>query len=109
MQSFWEIIRNYYSKVGMRYNINPIIFLGIHIVATPLFIISVSWLIVWHHKKKKIFYPLITSGFIFNMANIYLIIFGKNIAWYIYFIVAFTTLISGYFSYIKIKKRLNKF
>lgn len=107
MQSIFELIKGYYSKIGTNYNVNPIIFIGIHIVATPLFIFSVSWLISRYYKKKDIFLQVIIIAFIFNAANIYLVIFGKHIPWYIYSILAFTTLASGYFSYIKIKKRIN--
>ncbi|GAC1387384.1 MAG: hypothetical protein NVSMB45_17130 [Ginsengibacter sp.] len=108
MQSIWELIKDYYSKIGMKYNVNPVIFVGIHVIATPLFILSVSWLISRYYKKKDIFFPAIITVFIFNAANIYLVIFGKNIPWYIYSILAFTTLASGYFSYLKIKKRIHQ-
>ncbi len=108
MQLIWTFIKDYYSKIGINYNVNPMIFVGIHIVATPLFIFAVSWLISRYHKKKDIFFPALVTVFIFNAANIYLVIFGKNIPWYIYLILASTTLASGYFSYLKIKKRIRK-
>lgn len=107
MQSIFEWIKNYYSKIGMNYHVNPIIFVGIHIVATPLFILSVSWLISRYYKKKDILFPTIVIAFIFNAANIYLVIFGTHIPWYIYSILASTTLVSGYFAYLKIKKRIS--
>lgn len=108
MRSVWTFIKDYYSKIGIYYHVNPIIFVGIHIVATPLFILSVSWLISRYRKKKDIIFPAIVTVFIFNVANIYLVIFGKNIPWYIYTILAVTTLASGYFSYIKIRKRMTE-
>lgn len=108
MQSIWAFIKDYYSKIGINYKVDPIIFVGIHIVATPLFILSVSWLIYRYHNKKDIVFPAIIAVFIFNAANIYLVIFGKHIPWYIFTILALTTLVSGYFSYVKIKKRIRK-
>ena len=107
MQSFWEGIKNYYTKIGMKYHVDPAIFVGLHILATPLFLISVSWLIAWYRKKKEIVYPVIVTVFIFNSANIYLVIFGRNIPWYIYTLLASTTFASGYFSYLKVRKKLN--
>ena len=107
MQSFWELIKNYYSEIGIKYNVNPVIFVGIHIVATPLFMFTVAWLIDWYHKKKEIIYPLIVSIFIFNAANIYLVLFGNHIPWIVYSILAFTTALTSYFSYLKIRKRIN--
>ncbi|MDZ4807486.1 MAG: hypothetical protein SGI96_04380 [Bacteroidota bacterium] len=107
MQKIWETIKDYYITLGENYHVNPIIFLGIHIIATPLFILSVAWLIKNYRQKKSIMWPVIVSIFIFNAANIYLVIFGKNIPWWIYAILAATTIISSYFSYKKVRKKIN--
>jgi hypothetical protein len=102
----WNAIKNYYETIANNYDVNPFIFIGIHVIATPLFILSVAWLVKNYKHKKNIILPIIISVFIFNAANIYLILFGKNIPWYIYFILAITTIISGFFSYLKIKRKL---
>ncbi len=104
----WEAIKNYYIAIGNNYHVNPVIFLGIHVVATPLFIIAVAWLVKNYKKKQNIILPSITSVFIFNAANIYLVLFGRNIPWYIYSILAVTTIITGYFSFRKIKRKLKQ-
>lgn len=106
MQNIWEAIKNYYITLGENYKVNPLIFLGIHVAATPLFIASVAWLIHWYKKKKDIILPIIVSFLIFNAANIYLVIFGKNLPWWIYGLLLATTLISGYFSYKKIRRKM---
>jgi hypothetical protein len=103
----WEAFKNYYISIGNKYHVDPVIFLGIHVVATPIFIFAVAWLVKRYKKKQSIILPAITSVFIFNAANIYLVLFGKNIPWYIYSILAITTIITGYFSFLKIKKKLN--
>lgn len=107
MQKIWHTIKDYYITLGENYQVNPIIFLGLHIIATPLFILSVAWLIKNYRQKKSIVWPVIVSIFIFNAANIYLVIFGKNIPWWIYAILAATTIISGYFSFKKVRKKIN--
>lgn len=104
----WEAIRNYYVTIGNKYHVNPVIFLGIHVVATPLFVLCVAWLIKKYKKKESIFLSVIIALLIFNAANIYLIFFGKNIPWWIYSIVSVTTIISGYFSYKRIRQRITK-
>ena len=106
MQQVWENIKNYYITLGKNYHVDPIIFLGIHIIATPLFVLSVAWLLRNYHRKKEIIFPSLVSVFIFNAANIYLVLFGKNIPWWIYAVLALTTIISSYFSYIKIRKKM---
>lgn len=106
MQSIWNEIKSYYITLGKNYHVNPIIFLGIHVIATPLFILCVAWLIKSYRQKRSVILPVTVSIFIFNAANIYLIFFGKNIPWWIYTFVGITTLISGYFSYKKIRKKI---
>ena len=102
----WEAFKDYYITIGNKYHVDPFIFLGIHLAATPLFLFALAWIVKKYKKKQSIILPAITSVIIFNAANIYLVLFGKNIPWYIYSILAITTIITGYFSYLKIKKKL---
>lgn len=108
MQKIWEAIKNYYTTLGNNYHVDPVIFLGIHVIATPLFVLSVAWLVKNARQKKSIILPTTVSIFIFNAANIYLIFFGQNIPWYIFAFVGVTTIISGYFSYKKIKEKIKR-
>ena len=104
----WQTIVDYYSSIGIKYHVDPIIFVGIHVVATPLFAAAV-WLILYNKKKKKsIILPGLIAIFIFNAASIYLIVFGKGIPFFIYAIVGISAVISGYFTYGKIKKWLDE-
>ena len=106
VMSLWNNIVEYYTVIGEKYHVNPIIFVGIHIIATPLFAAAASWIIYNRKNKKSILIPAVTAVFIFNAASIYLIIFGKAIPYYIYLIVAVSTLLSGFFAYRKIKKKM---
>ena len=108
MENIWKSIKNYYITLGRNYHVDPLIFFGIHVVATPLFMLTVAWLIKNCRQSKSIAWPLIFSLLIFNAANIYLVIFGKNIPLWVYFVLAITTIISGYFTYKKIHKKINE-
>ena len=55
--------------LGTNYHVDPLIFFGIHIVATPLFMLTVVWLIKNYRQKKSIALPLIFLLLIFNAAN----------------------------------------
>ncbi|MDZ4792886.1 MAG: hypothetical protein SGI83_01280 [Bacteroidota bacterium] len=107
MQNIWESIKKYYVTLGESYHVDPLIFVGIHVVATPLFIAAVAWLISNYRKNKSIFLPAIVAVLIFNAANIYLVIMGRNIPWWIYTILGVTTILSSYFSYKKVRKKIN--
>ncbi len=104
--NWWETIKNYYSTIGEKYNVDPLVFVGIHVVATPLFAGAVWWIIYNKKKKRSIVMPGLVAVFIFNAASIYLIIFGKGIPFYIYAIVGLSAVISGYFTFRKIKKKI---
>ncbi|MDQ6903125.1 MAG: hypothetical protein M3139_08950 [Bacteroidota bacterium] len=106
MQNIWEGIKNYYITLGKNYHVNPIIFLGIHVIATPLFIISTAWIIKNYRQKKPLVLPVITALLIFNAANLYLAFFGKQIPWWIYTLLIITTIASGFYSYTKIRKKI---
>jgi len=104
----WESVKNYYTTIGLKYHVDPVIFVGIHVVATPLFIAAVAWIVYNHKKNKFILLPSLVAAFVFNAANIYLIIFGKNIPYWIYLVIGSTTVISSYFSIQKIRKKMHR-
>ncbi len=104
--AWWENIKNYYITLGEKYEVDPLLFVGIHVVATPLFAAAVWWVIYNKRKKKSLILPGIIAAFIFNAANIYLVLWGRNIPWWIYAIVITTTMVSTYFTVRKIKKRI---
>jgi hypothetical protein len=105
--NYWESIKDYYITIGEKYEVDPLLFVGIHVVATPLFAAAVAWIIYNKRKRKPLLLPSLVSIFIFNAASIYLIIFGKGIPFYIYAIVISSAIISGYFTYKKVKKKLD--
>jgi hypothetical protein len=108
MYDVWEAIKNYYITLGEKYSVNPIIFFGIHVAATPPFLASVGWIIKNIRDRESIVVPIVIALLFFNAANIYLIIAGKNIPFWIYIIIGATTLFSGYLTYKKIKNKANE-
>ncbi len=106
MQNIWEAIKKYYTTLGESYHVDPLIFVGIHVIATPLFVIAVAWVIKNYRCKKPMVLPVFVAVLIFNAANIYLVIFGRNIPSWIYTILLVTTLLTGYFSYKKVRKKM---
>ena len=108
MENILENIKYYYSSLAVNYHVDPILFMCIHLIGTPLFIISIGWLIRNYKQKKSLFLPVLVSLFVYNVGNVYLIIYGKNIGWYIYVLIAATTIISGYFTYKKVRVNMSR-
>lgn len=108
MQNILETIKYYYSSLAANYQVNPLIFMCIHFIGTPLFIICIGWVIKNYKQKKSLILPLSLSLLVYNVGNVYLIIYGKNIGWYIYVLIAATTIISGYFTYKKVRVNMSR-
>ena len=106
--NWWHQIVDYYKTLGEKFNVDPGIFVGIHITATPLFAAAVSWIIYNGKKKRSLVVPVIVATLIFNSANIYLVVMGKNIPWWIYALLCLTTLFTGYFSFRNIREKIIK-
>lgn len=103
MLHIWDLITYHYSALAANYHVDPIIFMCIHLIGTPVFLLSISWVIRNYKQKKSMVLPVMVSFVVYNVGNVYLIIFGKNIGWYIYTIIAVTSIFSGYFTYKKIR------
>ncbi len=108
MNKVWQNIVQYYKTIGAQYQVDPVIFVGIHVAATPLFLLAVWWIVYNRRHHKSILAPAITAAFVFNAANLYLVFFGRDLPWWIYAIVIATTSVSSYFSIKKIKGKLAK-
>ena len=104
---WWNAIIQYYKAIGEKFHVNPVVFVGIHIVATPVFALAAWWIIYRKRKRQSLAIPVFAAVLVFNAANLYLIIFGQGIPFWIYAFVGFTTLLSGYFTAKKIRKKMD--
>jgi hypothetical protein len=102
----WEFIKEHYIHIAKTYGVDPAVFIGIHLVVTPIFILSVSWLIRNYRSGKNTLFPGLVTIVLYNIANVYLIACGKGIPWYIYAIIAASTLLTGYFSIVSIRNKM---
>ena len=79
MGRIWEFIKEHYVHIAGTYGVDPAIFIGIHVVVTPIFILSVSWLIRNYRSGKDTLLPAIVTIILYNIANVFIVICGKNI------------------------------
>ncbi len=83
-------LSEYYQQameLGARHGVNPLIFAGIYVGAIPFFFASVYWVVHSYRQKKSLVLPSSLAGFFFCSAYLYLILFGRDLAWYVYAIV----------------------
>ncbi len=53
----WDAIKEYYTMLGEKYSVNPVVFLAIHVLATPPFLFCVAWLIKNIKNRQSILIP----------------------------------------------------
>ncbi len=81
---------DYYQQameLGARHGVNPLFFAGIYVGAIPFFFASVYWIVRSYRQKKSLALPASLAGFFFCSAYLYLVLFGRDLAWYVYAIV----------------------
>ncbi len=83
----WELIKEWFNSLGSEYGVNPVIFGSLYVGTMPLFTLSLGWVIKNLRRKKPVFVPLILTGISFISAYLYLLVVGKNIPLWVYFLV----------------------
>ena len=103
----FEAIKIWFMNLGDQYGVNPIIFGAIYVGAIPFFTLSLGWLVKSFRNKKSILLPMLSSGFFFISAYLYLIIAGKNVPVWIYGFIVLLVVFGGYSTVKKVKGQIN--
>ena len=90
MDSILNWIREQMATARQQYGVNPVIFLGLMAACAPAFYYSIYRLIRAVAKKEKGRIALWSSVFLASTAipYLYVLLFGRNLPWYIYLILA---------------------
>ena len=99
-------VKEWFLKLGAKYNVNPWLFGGIYVGAIPFFTLSVAWFVKNYKNGKSIVLPILSSGFFFISAYLYLIVAGKNVPWWVYGFVMIMIFYGSYTTIKKIKKQV---
>lgn len=105
MSDYWETLKEWFLSLGADYGVDPIIFGSIYVGAIPFFTLSVGWIVRNYRKGKPITVPILSAGFFFVSAYLYLFIVGKNIPWWVYVLII---VLMTYFAYSTIKSTRKK-
>ncbi len=100
----WEILKEWFLNLGVKYNVNPYVFGAIYLGAIPFFFLCLTWTIRNIKRKKSFALPLFLTGCFFVSAYVYLIIVGKNIPVWVYIFIAVLIAYGIYSTMSKIKK-----
>ncbi len=101
-------IIEYIYNLGKMYGVNPFIFAGIYIGAIPFFFLSLGWVVRNYKKGYSVTLPIISAGFFFISAYLYLLIFGHNVPLWVYGILIVLIAYGAYSSIKSTKKKIQK-
>ena len=104
----WESFKMWFMELGPAYGVNPIIFGSIYVGAIPFFTLSLAWLIKNLKNKKSVVVPILSTGFFFISAYLYLIIAGKNIPAWVYLFIGLLVSFGIYSTIRKLKKAIDQ-
>jgi ABC-type Co2+ transport system permease subunit len=98
-------LKTWFLSLGQQYGVNPIIFGSIYVGAIPFFTLSIAWLVKNIRRKKSIVLPVLSAGFFFISAYLYLIIVGRNIPSWVYVMIAVLVGYGAWSTYSKVKTK----
>jgi len=102
----WEAFKQWFLSLGPEYGVDPIIFGSIYVGAIPFFTLSLAWLVKNIRSKKSIVLPVLSTGFFFVSAYLYLVIVGRNIPLWVYFFIVGLVAFGVYSTIRKVKKKI---
>ncbi len=102
LQDLW----NYVQELGIKHNVNPVLFAILYFGTIPPYLGSMIWAIRNFKKGKGIALPVLSTAFFFILPALYVILFGKNMAWWAYAVIAFIVFYGSYSGYSKFKKQV---
>lgn len=83
----FEAINDWFMGLGAEYGVNPYIFGAIYVGAIPFFLATIAWMVRRKRRGESIALQISLAGFLALSAYIYLIIAGRNLAWWVYALI----------------------
>ncbi len=97
---------DWFLGLGSKYNVNPIVFGSIYVGAIPFFAASVAWIVRNYRSGKSVVLPVLTAGFFFVSAYLYLLIAGRNVPAWVYVLVGALLIFGGVSTVRKIRSKV---
>lgn len=104
----WGAIKDWFFSLGEQYHVNPIIFGAIYVGAIPFFTASIAWLVRNYRQHKSIVLPILSAGFCFISAYLYLIIAGRNVPLWVYGVVVAMVVFGAVSTVRKVQRKIKE-
>ena len=98
-------IEDWLLGLGAEYGVNPIIFASIYVGAIPFFTLSIAWLVKNIRNRRPTVLPVLSAGFFFISAYIYLLIAGRNIPLWVYGLIVALVVYGACSTFQKVRRK----
>ena len=98
----WQTILD----MGEKHNVNPIVFAILYVGSIPPYLASIAWVVKNVRNKKSLPAPIISTLFFFIVPSLYILVFGEDVAWWIYVVVVLMVVYGAFATIQKIKREL---
>lgn len=102
----WHTALAFFLSLGAKHHVNPWVFGAIYVGAVPFFSASLAWLVRSARRKQPTLLPLLSTGFFFVSAYLYLIAVGRNVPAWVYGVIAAIVLGGGVGAVRKVRRQL---
>ena len=104
LSELWQSI----TELGAKHNVDPVLFAILYFGSIPPYMGSMVWAVKNHKKGNGVALPVISTLFFFILPALYVAIFGKDVAWWVYAIIAFMIIYGSYSVIVKLKSRFEE-
>ncbi|WP_310497032.1 hypothetical protein [Sandarakinorhabdus sp.] len=88
METAWADVTRWFWSLGPTYGVDPVIFGVIYVGAIPFFLASIAWLVRRLRSNGSIVVPVLSSGFFFVSAYLYLAVVGRGVPIWVWGLLA---------------------
>ena len=100
---FWQEI----ILLGEEHNVNPIMFAVLYLVSIPPYLFSIAWVVRNFRKGASVVFPIISTLVFFVLPSMYIAVFGRNVAWWVYAIIALLLIYGGFSAVRSVRKKIS--
>lgn len=93
--------------MGREHNVNPLIFAVLYVLSIPPYLGSAAWLVRNIRQKKPISLSVVSTLVFFLLPSLYIVVFGRNVPWWIYAIIGFLVIYGGIQAVKNIRKKVS--
>lgn len=96
------------NELGAEHNVDPVLFAILYFGTIPPYMGSMVWAVKNHKKGKGVALPVISTLFFFISPALYVAVFGKGVAWWVYLIIAIIVVYGSWSVMKRLRSRIHK-